>query len=79
MSTIKIVKTKDFTVMSNHHLCDRNLSMKAKGLLSVLLSLPANWDYSLRGLACICKEGIDAVRTTINEPEAAGYVIRSRK
>ncbi len=65
--------------MSNHHLRNKNLSLKAKGLLSVLLSLPDTWDYSLRGLACICKDGIDAVRATINELEACGYVIRSRK
>lgn len=79
MSTFRVIKDKNYTVMSNHHLRDINLSMKAKGLLSVMLSLPEKWDYSLHGLACICKEGIDAVRTVVNELEAAGYIVRSRK
>ena len=79
MSTFRVIKDKNYTVMSNHHLRDMNLSMKAKGLLSMMLSLPEKWDYSLRGLACICKEGIDAVRTVVNELEAAGYIVRSRK
>lgn len=57
MSVFRIEKTKDFTVMSNYHLQDKKLSLKAKGLLSYMLSLPDDWDYSLRGLCAICLEG----------------------
>ena len=64
--------------MSNHHLRDKTISLKAKGLLSQMLSLPNDWDYTLRGLAAINKESIDAVRTAIHELETAGYVVRSR-
>lgn len=64
--------------MSNHHLRDKTISLKAKGLLSQMLSLPDDWDYTLRGLAVINKESIDAVRTAVHELEAAGYVVRSR-
>ena len=64
--------------MSNHHLRDKTISLKAKGLLSQMLSLPDDWDYTLRGLAAINKESIDAVRTAVHELEAAGYVVRSR-
>lgn len=67
MTTFKINKNKDFTVMSNYHLRDRNLSLKAKGLLSFMLSLPDDWDYSLKGLVAICKENKDAIRSTLNE------------
>ena len=65
--------------MSNHHLRNKALSLKAKGLLSLMLSLPDNWDYTLRGLTAICKEGIDAVRVAVCELEGAGYIIRTRK
>jgi hypothetical protein len=64
--------------MSNYHLRDRNLSLKAKGLLSQILSLPEDWDYSLSGLACINAEGRDAIRTAVQELERAGYIRRSR-
>lgn len=67
MSTFKINKNKDFTIMSNYHLRDKNLSLKAKGLLSFMLSLPNDWDYSLRGLVAICKESKDAIRSTLDE------------
>jgi len=78
MPVFRIEKTKNYTVMSNHHLKNRNISLKAKGLLSVMLSLPDEWNYTLKGLAHICKEGIDSVRTAIKELEDAGYVQRNR-
>lgn len=65
-------------VMSNHHLRNKNLSLKAKGLLSQMLSLPDDWDYTLKGLAAINKESVDAIRTAIWELEDAGYVVRTR-
>lgn len=74
MSTFKINKNKDFTVMSNYHLRDKNLSLKAKGLLSFMLSLPDDWDYSLRGLVAICKESKDAIRSTLNELKHYNYL-----
>lgn len=76
MAVFRVKKTRDFTVMSNHHLRNKELSLKAKGLLSVMLSLPDEWDYSLKGLANISKEKIDAIRTGIKELEKAGYVER---
>ncbi len=74
MSTFKINKNRDFTVMSNYHLRDKNLSLKAKGLLSFMLSLPDDWDYSLRGLVAICKESKDAIRSTLNELKLNYYL-----
>ena len=65
--------------MSNHHLRNRNLSLKARGLLSTMLSLPEEWDYSLNGLAEIVKDGLSSVRTALTELEDAGYVERSQK
>ena len=67
MSVFRIEKTKDFTIMSNHHFKNKNLSLKAKGLLSLMLSLPENWDYTTRGLACICKDGVDSISTALKE------------
>ena len=64
MSIFKIEKTKDYTVMSNYHLRDKNLSYKAKGLLSFMLSLPEDWDYSMKGLESISKESIKAIRNS---------------
>lgn len=78
MSVVRVVKTRGYTVMSNHHLRDKGLSFKAKGLLSVMLSLPEEWDYTVRGLASISLEGMDAVRSGIAELERAGYVTRQR-
>ena len=78
MAVFRVEKTRDYTVMANHHLKNRALSLKAKGLLSVMLSLPEDWDYTLKGLAFISKESIDAIREGIRELEAAGYIIRSR-
>lgn len=79
MSTVfRIEKQKNYTVMSNHHLKNPALSLKAKGLLSQMLSLPDNWDYSLKGLAKINKESIDAIRTAVWELEKAGYIVRTQ-
>ena len=61
MAVFRIEKTRDYTVMSNYHLRDMSLSLKAKGLLSLMLSLPENWDYTMKGLARICKDGIDSI------------------
>ena len=79
MAVFRVEKTKDFTIMSNHHLKNKSLTLKAKGLLSLMLSLPEEWDYTLKGLACICKEGIDAIRVAVLELEKQGYVERTRK
>ena len=78
MAVFRVQKTQNYTVMSNHHLRNKALSLKAKGLLSLMLSLPEDWDYTTRGLASICKEGVDSVCATVRELEAAGYIIRRR-
>lgn len=79
MSVFRVEKTHDYTVMSNHHLKNKQLSLKAKGLMSLVLSLPDNWDYTLQGLAYISMEKIDAIRRAVNELENEGYIIRNRK
>ena len=78
MAVFRIERTKDYTVMSNHHLRNANLSLKAKGLLSMMLSLPEDWNYTTRGLAKICKEGVDAIGAALRELEAAGYIVRHK-
>ncbi len=78
MAVFRIDKTRDYTVMSNHHLRNTELSLKAKGLLSLMLSLPDNWDYTTKGLARICKDGVDSICTAVRELEEHGYVIRER-
>ena len=78
MSVFRIEKTNNYTVMSNHHLKDINLSYRAKGLLSFMLSLPDDWDYSVNGLAKISKESIKAIRSTLKELEDMGYLVRTR-
>lgn len=78
MAIFRVEKTKDFTLMSNHHLRNKALSLKAKGLLSLMLSLPDTWDYTLKGLASICSEGIDAIRTAVKELEQHGYIVRKQ-
>lgn len=78
MAVFRVEKTRDYTVMSNHHLRNTDLSLKAKGLLSLMLSLPDNWDYTTKGLACICKDGIDSINSGVKELEVNGYVIRRR-
>ena len=74
MSVIRVNKTKDFTVMSNHHLRNENLSLKAKGLLSLMLSLPDDWNYSVAGLCAICKENETAIKSTIKELKQYEYI-----
>ena len=74
----RVERTKNFTVMANYHLKDRRLSLKAKGLLSVMLSLPDDWNYNMKGLARLSRDGLDSVRSTVNELERYGYVTRHR-
>ena len=76
MAVFRIERTRDYTVMSNHHLRNEKLSLKAKGLLSMMLSLPDDWNYTTRGLAKICKEGVDAIGGALRELETAGYIVR---
>lgn len=75
MSVFRVHKTRDYTVLSNYHLKDADLSLRAKGLMSVMLSLPDDWDYSISGLAAICKEGKQAVKTTLDELKEHGYLV----
>ena len=70
MAVFRIEKTRDYTVMSNHHLRDKSLSLKAKGLLSLMLSLPEEWDYTTKGLARICKDGVDSICAGVRERES---------
>ena len=79
MAVFRVEKNKGYTVMSNHHLRNKELSLKAKGLLSQMLSLPEDWDYTLKGLSLINREKIDAIREAIKELERAGYIVRSRE
>ena len=79
MSVFRVERTHDYTVMSNHHLKNRALSLKAKGLLSLMLSLPDEWDYTLQGLAHISLEKVDAIRKAITELENEGYITRTRE
>lgn len=76
MAVFRIAKMSDFTTMSNHHLRNRNLSLKAVGIMSKILSLPDDWDYTLKGLAKLGTDGIDSVRSAIKELEEAGYIVR---
>lgn len=75
MSVFRVNKTKDYTVMSNHHLRDKALSLKAKGLLSMMLALPEDWDYSVNGLVSICKEDVRAVKSALAELKEQGYLV----
>jgi hypothetical protein len=79
VAVFRVDKTRDYTVMSNNHFKDKTLSLKAKGLLSLVLSLPDEWDYTLKGLTTLASDGIDSIRRTINELEEAGYIVRSRE
>lgn len=78
MAVCRVEKTKNYTTMSNYHLRDPNLSNKARGLLSTMLSLPETWDYTTRGLAAICKDGVDGITAQLKELEQCGYLIRHR-
>ena len=76
MAVFRVERNRGYTVMSNHHLRNKELTLKAKGLLSQMLSLPDNWDYTLAGLSRINREKIDAIRTAVWELEKAGYITR---
>lgn len=78
MAIFRINKTKDYTTMSNYHLRDTNLSLKAKGMLSLMLSLPEDWDYSVRGLEQICKEAKNTINEVLRELEQNNYLVRKR-
>ena len=78
MSIFRVQRTRDYTIMSNHHLRNPALSLKSKGLLSMMLSLPDEWNYTNRGLAKMCKEGVDAIGSALRELEAAGYIVRNQ-
>ena len=78
MAVCRVEKTKNYTVMANYHLRDKRLSLKAVGLLSKMLSLPEEWDYTTRGLAAICKDGVDAIGAALKELESCGYLVRHR-
>ena len=78
MAVFRIEKTRDYTVMANHHLRNTELSLKAKGLLSLMLSLPEEWDYTTKGLSRICKDGVDSICAGVRELEEQGYVVRER-
>ena len=76
MAVYRVQRTRNYTVMSNYHLKDKELTLKSKGLLSMILSLPEEWNYTTRGLASICKEGVDAIGSALKELETAGYIVR---
>ena len=78
MVVFRIEKIRDYMVMSNYHLRDMSLSLKAKGLLSLMLSLPENWDYTMKNLEHICKDDIDSISGGIRKLEVHGYLIQSR-
>ena len=79
MSVFKIEKNENYTVMSNYHLRDRNLSYKAKCLLSFMLSLPEDWDYSINGLVAVSKEEVKAIKNILQELQRCGYLIINKK
>ena len=79
MPVFRVDKSRDFTVVANCIFKDRNLSAKAKGILVEMLSLPENWDFTLKGLTTLFTDGIDSIRQGINELEARGYIVRERK
>lgn len=79
MAILRVNKTRDFTVMSNYHFRETKMSLKAKGLLSLMLSLPDDWDYSINGLVSICKENETAITSTLKELKAFGYLTVTKK
>lgn len=78
MAVIKVVKNNNYTIMSNYHLRDMNLSNKTRGLLATMLSLPPNWNFTIEGLSAICKDGVDSIRSQLQELEKYGYLVRMR-
>lgn len=79
LAVVRVEKTENYTVMSNNHFREKDMSLRAKGLLSLMLSLPDNWDYSIKGLSAICKENPAAIRGALSELEKFGYLRRERK
>lgn len=79
MSEIKVIKNKNYSVISNYHLQDKELSLKAKGLMCLMLSLPEDWDFSIKGLATLSKDGKDCVMNILKELEENNYLIRNQK
>ena len=79
MAVIRVEKNQNYSVIANHHLRNMELSLKAKGLMTMMLSLPPEWDYSVAGLAAICKEGVTAIRAALKELEENQYLVRERK
>lgn len=78
MSVIRVEKLKNYTMMNNHHFRNRELSLKAKGVMSLMLSLPDDWDYTIKGLATLSKDGVDSVRSALKELEEQGYLTMKR-
>lgn len=78
MGVLRVEKNTNYTTMCNEHLKDMNLSLKAKGLLSIMLSLPDEWHYSVKGLKAICKESINTINGILQELEENGYLLRNR-
>ena len=78
MAVVRIIKDKNFVAMGKYHLKEENMSLKAKGLLSQMLSLPDNWDYSIMGLTKINKDGLDSIKGALQELEKFGYLQRRR-
>lgn len=78
MAVFRIEKTRDYTVMFNHHLSNVELSLKSKGLLSMMLSLREDWNYTTRSLTKTCKEGADSIGSAMKELKRAGYIVRNR-
>lgn len=79
MAIFRVNKNKDYTVMSNYHLRDKNMSFKAKGLLSMMLSLPDDWDYSIKGIVSISKENKTSIQSALKELEENKYLKRTKK
>ncbi len=79
MSVVRVNKTKNYTVLSNYHFKEKNMSLKSKGLLSLMLSLPDNWNYTIAGLVSLSKDGKDSVMSALSELEKFGYLIRTQK
>ena len=78
MSVIRVEKNNNYTTMNNHHFRNRELSLKAKGVMSLMLSLPDDWDYTIKGLATLSKDGVDSVRSALKELEEQGYLTMKR-
>ena len=77
MGIFCVEKVKDYTTISNYHLRDKELSLKAKGLLTMILALPEDWNFTIRGLSAICKEGVESIGTALKELEKGGFVVQS--